>query len=713
MAKKNAKNKQRDVFELLAKGVLHIFKNAPHKEFNYKQLSAMLLVKDQHTRESIQLVLKNFEQSGIIKCSAPGRYQYLQQDDFRVGTIDINRSGNAYLIADGVSEDLFIASENTHNALHGDQVKVKTIVSRRGKRMDGKVVEVIKRARSLYPGVIELISNRAFFIPDNSKIHVDFFIPKNALHGAEHGQKVLVSLESWEKHEKNPTGKVVKILGLPGENDAEIHAILAEFDLPYEFPEHVEEAAKKLVFELSEEELEKRRDFRGITTFTIDPFDAKDFDDALSVRQLDNGHTEIGVHIADVAHYVQPGTALDKEALNRATSVYLVDRVVPMLPEALSNGLCSLRPHEDKLCFSAVFELDAKAVLKNSWFGRTVIHSNRRFTYEEAQQIIEGESGDFENEIRTLDQLAKKLRKIRVQHGAIEFGSEEVKFQLDDTGKPVGVYQKVMKDSNKLIEEFMLLANRKVAELFGAVTPPKPMVYRVHDLPDPEKMRVLKDFLKNFGYKLQHVQGKGAAFALNQLLEQIAGKPEEHIIKQLAVRSMAKAIYTTENIGHYGLAFEYYTHFTSPIRRYPDIMVHRLLDLHLRNKIETDQSKLEMQAKQSTSMERKAVEAERASIRYMQVMFLKDRIGEEFNGIISGLSTWGIYVELLDNKCEGMIQLRNLQDDHYEFDDKRYVVEGMRWGRTFHLGDPIRIKVAVADLVRKQLDFSFVDPMAP
>lgn len=713
MAKKQRKKDGVPIRELLAKGIFHLLKTTPNKEFNYKQISALLLVKDQDSREMIREVLDSFVKSGLAESADQGRYKYKHQEDFIIGVVDVTRSGAGYLISDEEKEDLYIQSENMNMALHGDKVKVKTFLSKKGKRLEGKVVEVVERSRSAYPGIIQLQQHSGFFIPDNQRIHVDFYIPKNNLNGAKDGQKVLVSLESWERSDKNPTGRVEKILGYPGENDAEIHAILAEFELPYEFPEYVEESAAKLSLELSEEEVAKRRDFRDTTTFTIDPFDAKDFDDALSVKTLENGNYEIGIHIADVSHYVKPGTILDKEAVNRATSVYLVDRVVPMLPEVLSNGLCSLRPNEDKFCFSAVFEIDDLAQVKNQWFGRTIIHSDRRFTYEEAQAIIEGGEGDFKTEILLLDRLAKIMRKDRVKHGAIEFGSEEVKFKLDENGKPVGIYQKIMKDSNKLIEEFMLLANKRVAELFGKANPPKPFVYRVHDLPDPEKLKVLKDYIRNFGYKLQHVEGKSAAFALNQLLESVSGKPEEGIIKQLAVRSMAKAIYTIENIGHYGLAFEHYSHFTSPIRRYPDIMVHRSLQQLLDKREERDVKTLELQAKHSSVMERKAVEAERASIKYMQVQYMINKIGDQFDGIISGLSNWGMFVEIIENKCEGMIQLRSMSDDFYTFDENRYVVEGQRWGREFHLGDRIRIEVKAADLIKKQLDFVFVDPMAP
>ncbi len=712
MAKKQKKKDGVSVKELLAKGVFHLLKSSPNKEFNYKQVSATLMVKDADTRELVLRVLDDFVATGLVEKPMPGKYKFKHQEDYRIGVIDVTRSGAGYLIDDEQKDDLFIQAEHMGAALHGDKVKVKTFLSKRGKRLEGKVVDVVSRGHSLYPGVIEVQKNNGFFIADNQKIHVDFFIPKQSLNGAKDGQKVLVELVSWEKSAKNPIGAVARVLGYPGENDAEIHAILAEFELPYEFPEEVEAAAAKLSLELSDEEISKRRDFRAVTTFTIDPFDAKDFDDALSFVQLENGNVEIGIHIADVSHYVKPGTLLDKEGLNRATSVYLVDRVVPMLPEVLSNGLCSLRPNEDKLCFSAVFEINDKAQVVNQWFGRTIIHSDRRFTYEEAQEIIETGKGDFATEITTMDKLAKIMRNDRVKHGAIEFGSEEVKFQLDENGKPIGIYQKRMKDSNKLIEEFMLLANRRVAELFGKPKTPKPFVYRIHDLPDPDKLKMLKDYIRNFGYKLQHVEGKGAAYALNQLLESATGKPEESIIKQLAVRSMAKAIYSVENIGHYGLAFEHYSHFTSPIRRYPDIMVHRLLQQHLDGDQHKDLKTLELQAKHSSLMERKAVEAERASIKYMQVMYLMNKIGEQFSGIISGISNFGMFVELTENKCEGLVSLRSLKDDFYTFDENRYVVEGQRWGREFHLGDPIRIVVKSADLVKKQLEFEWVDPMA-
>ncbi len=695
--------------EKLTSGILQYFRKNPDKQFNYKQIAAVLAVTDSGTRKLILSILDDLVKAGYLSSAERGKFQFKQTQRVLQGKIQFTKSRSAFVSIEKMEKDVFIPSNATHNSFDGDTVEIKLQNKAKRGKPEGRVVNVIERATDVYGGLIDINGRHSFFIPDNKRISVDFYIPEGELNGAENGQKVLVELLRWNAGKDKPECRVTEILGYPGENNAEIHSILAEYGLPYPFEDEVDNYANSIPEEITEEEIEKRRDFREITTFTIDPVDAKDFDDALSFRKLENGNTEIGVHIADVSHYMHPFDPLDKEAIKRGNSVYLVDRVVPMLPERLSNFLCSLRPNEDKLCFSAVFEFSPRKALKSTWFGRTIIHSDRRFTYEEAQEIIETKKGDFSDEVLAMDALAKKLREQRIANGAIEFGGSEVRFQLDEDGEPIGVTEKVSKDANKLIEEFMLLANRKVAEIFSKPKPAKPFVYRVHDLPDPEKIRSLKVYLMNFGYKLEHKEGKAAAMALNNLLKEIEGKPEEGIIKQLAVRSMAKAEYTTENIGHYGLAFEHYTHFTSPIRRYPDVMVHRILQLHLDGKKFNDQSALEGICKANSASERKAVEAERASIKYMQVKYLQKHIGDEFEGVISGLTGWGIYVELKGNKCEGMISLNDLTDDDYVFDERRYVTRGLLSDNEFHLGQSLKVRVRNAHMNERTIDLDFVE----
>lgn len=654
------------------------------------------------------------------------------------GLIEITRSGSAYLIpADRINfpEDIFISPQNTANALNGDTVMVRVFYKSRDKRPEGEVLEVITRKRTEYVGVLQLSKDFGFLIADDPRMHVDIFIPGEKLLGALNGQKVLVKMTEWEKWKNNPIGEVLEVLGNPGENETEIHSILAEFGLPYSFPEQLDREADKIPVEITEKEVAARRDFRGITTFTIDPVDAKDFDDALSFRVLENGNFEIGVHIADVTHYVRPGSPIDEEARKRATSVYLVDRVVPMLPEILSNHVCSLRPYEDKLCFSSVFEMNHHGRIMHKWFGKTVINSGRRFTYEEVQDLLEegsrmieegaepgsGRENDFHRELMQLNSLAKILRKERVKKGAISFNKIEVKFHLDDKASPVGVFFKTQQDSHKLIEEFMLLANRSVAELAGknvqkAVPAGEkekggaPFVYRVHDVPSEEKISAFSQFIRKFGYKLSTTNRKNISRELNSVLDSVKGRSEENMIETLAVRTMMKAIYTTKNIGHYGLAFDHYTHFTSPIRRYPDMMVHRLLNDYLADTVvqKGQAESLEEQCKHCSMMEKLSEEAERASVKYKQVQYLLNRVGEEFAGIISGVTEWGIYVELVENKCEGMIRLRDIRDDFYVFDEENYRAVGKRSGRVFQLGDKVKIIVKRADLVKKQLDFEMV-----
>jgi len=716
MARKFNKKKQGVKKSYLFEEILKVLAANRNKALNYKQIAADLNITDQSQRLLINVILSELKTHGNVIEPERGKFKIKSVEKIIVGKVDMTSTGTAYVISEETENDTFIPQRKTLNALHGDTVKVKLFPSQKSKQ-EGEIIEIVQRAKTEFVGTIQLSPKFAFLVPSNNRIHVDIYIPLEKLNGAKDGQKAIARIVEWGKNSVNPIGEIIEVLGNVGENNTEMHAILAEYGLPYHFPKDVEKAADLIPIKITAQEIAKRKDFRGITTFTIDPVDAKDFDDALSIRKLENGNWEIGVHIADVSHYVKPDSIIDKEGFSRATSVYLVDRVVPMLPEVLSNNVCSLRPHEEKLCFSAVFEMSDSAEVINEWFGRTIILSDRRFTYEEAQQIIETEEGDFKEEILTLNRLAKILRANRFKKGSIAFEKMEVKFHLDEVGNPTGVFFKVAKDSNQLIEDFMLLANRKVAEFIGkskeksqkSKENQRAFVYRVHDKPNPDKLEDFAQFVSKFGYKLNIKNEKTVADSMNNLLKEVNQKKESGMIEMLAIRTMAKAIYTTKNIGHYGLGFEYYTHFTSPIRRYPDVMVHRLLQHYLDGGKSPDIDKLEEQCKHSSDMEKLAAEAERSSIKYKQVQYLQDKIGEEFDGIISGVTEWGIFVELKENHCEGMVRLRELQDDNYYFDEDNYCLRGKKYGRVLTLGDEVRIQIKRADLVKKQLDFALVD----
>lgn len=620
--------------------------------------------------------------------------------------------GSAFIVTDDPDEnDIYVAPRKLRTALNGDRVKVYVYAKTKGRRKEGEIIEILKRAKTEFTGIVKLSEHYAFFIPDDRKMMHDIFIPMEALNGARNGIKAVAEITDWPAQAKNPVGRIKHILGVQGENDTEMNAILAEYGFPLEFPAEVEREAKSIPSEITKEEIAQRRDCRDITTFTIDPFDAKDFDDALSFRKLDNGNYEVGVHIADVSHYIAPDSPLDKEAFDRGTSVYLVDRVIPMLPERLSNGLCSLRPNEDKLCFAAIFELDEKANIINQWFGKTVIHSNRRFTYEEVQQVIETNEGDYRDEILKLNELAYILRDRKFKAGAISFETTEVKFKLDENGKPTGVYVKERKDAHKLIEDFMLLANRKVAEHVSKMGKGKQkytFVYRTHDSPKPDALNSFALFASRFGYKINTKSDKEIARSLNYLMEDVEGKKEQNVLTHLAIRSMAKAIYTTKSSSHYGLAFDHYTHFTSPIRRYPDVMVHRLLEHYLHGGQSVNAEHYEKMCQHASQMEKRAADAERASVKYKQAEFLQDQIGHIYSGVISGVTEWGMYVEIIENKCEGMIRLRDISDDFYTLDEKNYQIIGQRKKRAYRLGDEVKIRVKNVDLAKKQIDFSLV-----
>lgn len=699
----------------ITNSVVNFFNKNSSESFGIKQVAEKLGFKKPAEKQLISNILYDLQEDDFIIETGKGKYKSNNRGIFVEGVFERRSNGKNFFVPDGESDSahIFIAERNSAHAMNGDRVKIQMLAKRKGRDPEGEVLEILERKQTTFVGTLDVQKQFAFLVMDSKILANDIFIPKDNLKGGNDGDKALVEVVEWPQKAKNPIGKVIDILGKAGENNTEMNAILAEFGLPYKYPEKVEAAANKIPDDITSEEIAKREDMRSTTTFTIDPRDAKDFDDALSIKQLKNGRWEVGVHIADVTHYVQEGDTIDKEGESRATSIYLVDRTIPMLPERLSNNLCSLRPHEDKLCYSVIFELDDEANIKKHRITRTVIHSDRRFTYEEAQDIIEGAEGDFKEEILQLNDLAKKLRAKRFDNGAIAFDRHEVRFEIDEKGKPLSVYFKYAKDSNKLIEEFMLLANKTVAEFVGNVPKnksAKTFVYRIHDIPNTEKMENLSEFIRRFGYKIK-VDGTktNVSKAINHLLDEVSGKPEENLISTIAIRAMAKAIYSTVNIGHYGLAFEYYTHFTSPIRRYPDMMVHRLLTRYLDGGRSVNKHLYEGKCEHSSEMEQLAANAERASIKYKQVEYMSDKLGQVFDAVISGITEWGVYAEINENKCEGMIPIRDLDDDFYEFDEKNYCLRGRRKKRTYSLGDPLKIKVARANLERKQLDFAMVE----
>ena len=721
MSKKPKKlgNKPKDftaqIFKILSK--------EPSKSFNYKQIAAVLELSDTKSRNEIIRDLKILKAQDKLHETEIGKYQIISKSEYYEGVIDMTSRKNGYFVCDELEDDVFVPFINLNHALDGDKVKAYIYNRRSSRKPEAEVLEVLERKKTEFVGVIDIQKNFAFVTTANTKMYTDIFIPKNKINEAEHGDVVLVNLEDWPKKADSPFGSVIKVLGKPGEHNTEIHAILAEYGLPYDFPIEVEAYANKIDTSITEEEIKKRRDMRDVLTFTIDPKDAKDFDDALSFQVLDNGNYEIGVHIADVSHYLQEGTILDDEAYNRATSVYLVDRVVPMLPEVLSNFACSLRPHEEKYTFSAVFQLNDKAEVVDSWFGRTVTYSDQRFAYEEAQSIIETKSDIIPAEISLtgsdytvpkpiveatlkMDELAKILRRKRMAAGAISFDKVEVKFNLNEDAEPIGVYFKQSAAANHLIEEFMLLANRKVAEFIGKQK--KTFIYRIHDEPNEDKLINLQTVIAKFGYSINFRSKKDISSSLNNLLEEVQGKKEQNLVDTLTIRSMSKAAYSTENIGHYGLAFDYYSHFTSPIRRYPDVMAHRLLQHYIDGGKSVNEEEYEEKCEHSSQMEGLAAQAERDSVKYMQVKYMQDHKDEEFLGVISGVTEWGIYVEIIENKCEGMCRIREIRDDYYTFDDKQYALVGEVSKNMLQLGDEIYVKVKNADLVKKQLDFHYL-----
>ena len=714
MAKKKEKKsgkhmKKKELAELVA----GYFRNKPKETLTLKQLFQGLRLTTHPLKMLCRDIVEEMTEDNFLVEVEKGRYRIDDRGQILTGTFLRKSNGKNSFVPDDGGEPIFIAERNSAHAMNNDKVKVSLCAKRKRKQMEGQVIEILKHADATFVGVLKVTKNYAFLLTETSTLANDIFIPKDKLKGGKDGDKAVVKITNWPEDAKNPFGEVIDVLGKAGDNTTEMHAILAEYGLPYTYPQSVEAAAEKIPAEITPEDYAEREDFRDVVTFTIDPKDAKDFDDALSIRLLKLGLWEVGVHIADVSHYVKEGSAIDKEAVKRATSVYLVDRTIPMLPERLCNFICSLRPDEEKLAYSVIFNMNEKAEVKDYRIRHTVIRSNRRFTYEEAQQIIETGEGDYKEEILELDRLAKILREKRLANGAINFDRCEVKFEIDEKGKPLSVYFKESKDANKLIEEFMLLANRTVAEHVGKVPKSKKakvFPYRIHDLPDPEKLDNLSQFIARFGYKIRTGGSKTeVSKSLNRLLSDVEGKKEQNLIETVSIRAMQKAKYSIYNIGHYGLAFDYYTHFTSPIRRYPDLMVHRLLTRYLAGGRSVQADKYEALCEHSSAMEQTAASAERASVKYKQVEFMSERLGCVYDAVISGVTEWGLYAEITENKCEGMIPMRDLNDDFYEFDERNYCLIGRRKHRRFSLGDPVKIKVARTNLEKKMLDFALVE----
>lgn len=715
------KKKIENKLSVFTNAILSIYGENPFKPMNYKQICKVLSIHDAAGKDVVYNILVDLHEQGVLIEERPYRYvlnpayleEYGPKKQYVEGTVDMKSTGKAYVILDDeAGEDVFIAANNTGKALHGDRVRVAMFPKRKGKKPEGEIVEVLERKRTEFVGVLHISHGYVFVVPDMDSIPVDIFIPKGELRGAKNGQKVVVHLIDWPENSGNPFGEIIRVLGMPGDNDVEMESILLAHDYPLEFSEEVEKEAAKIPSRIQKSEVRSRKDYRNVFTITIDPADAKDFDDAISLQRLPNGHWEVGVHIADVSYYVRPGSAIDEEAYKRGTSIYLVDRTIPMLPEKLCNNVCSLRPDEEKLTFSAVFEMDDEAHVLSHWIGRTVIKSCRRYTYEEVQTIIEGGEGDYKEQILTFHHLASHLRERRMANGSLNFHSEEVRFILDDHGKPIDTYVRVQNESHELIEDFMLLANRTVAETFGKPDSPwrnHTFVYRVHDEPNPEKLNNFLRLISRLGYSMDISTRSKLVRSYNKLFDDVEGKGEKNLIETVAIRTMAKAVYSTENIGHYGLSFDYYTHFTSPIRRYPDLMVHRLIDRYLlQNLSSVNKKEYDEYCVHTSEMEKQAEEMERQSVKYKQAEYLQDKIGQVFEGLISGVSKWGLYVELKDSKCEGLVRYDEMPGDYYFLDEENFRVIGQQSGRVLQLGDEVKVLVENVNLLKRQMDFELI-----